>query len=447
MKKILAVLFVLVAVMSFATTGRLTGFQAPFWAVSDSYNVLQLPNTVFDYTGLGQLEYLDSSGSYYGGMNFKLMDNIAMGLYFHKAGQAYIFNIWNIEFFFPPMDTDGIYSGVLGTYYCFDAITSYKLSDNFLIGLLINYVHSHDNYDESSLTKPNLANGDYDDETKNSAHELNFKLDITLKEFALFNLFDIGLDFGIPMHKYSYTNKVYDTNAWWDYDVETTELNGAGYMGVWTLMKTNIVDFFFKFYNAKLDHNSRFTNDNNYDGNITVAGGDTDEGEETLQNISEIHVGLSKSKKNAKMLYFFAAYLQSISTKWHTKDIDYLNNETDEEYNYNDSELYINFYSGIEYYMKKWLTLRGGFKLECLLSSSYTIEDPDWTANAVTDIYNESDKYSGTPYINIMVGNTFHLGHFDIDLAFYPDNLLNIFIATGNSNSIVAQGSIIYYFK
>ncbi|MCD6578708.1 hypothetical protein J7L48_04475 [bacterium] len=440
MKKLFSMFFILAMLSAFATEGRLAGFFAPFWVVDDSSSVLYLPNNITQYSNSAQLERL-ADASYYGGFNFSLNSKLFMALYLGGPSYPVLNNIW-VE---PAgKSTVGIYStSGTGINNLIHLILSMKLTDSFIVGLLFNYNYGNMDTTNESITTP-VADGDAKLGVKNHGSELNFKLNFTVKDLAFFNVVDAGFRFGIPSYKYSTLGEVYDTGAWHDAANFNGKMNGAIYMGFWTLFKTNILDLFFTFNHFGLSHDLDFKLDTNYDDIL-----DTHFTDETDQGISEFYIGLSKTLKSEKLLVYFTSYFYSLTSKWEGMDYNNLSNkDVYAEYNYKTNNTYLNFLTGIEYNMKNWLTLRGGLQAKCLLNGSTTINDPTWAGNQIVSTIDSETKYS-TPYgLSIRIGSTFHIQKFDIDIAFDPTLLLNnIYFINGSSGSSVISASAIYRWR
>ena len=444
MKKglIIASLFLL-TILSFGSIGRITGLNAPYWAVDDTNNVLYFPNLIFNSPGVVQLESLENSNNYFGGFNYILGRHIAFGIYFRKAQSIGLSRLMgDIP---PPATTfnfsNGIsISNIANFYNCFDFIGSIKFGENLFFGFSLNMNRFSNEYSDRQNSVPQ-NNGDSGITEDLNASELNFKLDISIKNFVFFNYLDLGMDYGKPKYSHLFQWDIYN-NGWYPFWKELYETKETGYMGFWLMAKSNFFDLFFKYYTTKLDNSSYFGIDIQPDGIV-----DFGNKGETEQSSKEMIIGISKTIKKKAFLMFFAGSFNMEKILWYGKNFDFASGDTIDQYDYDTTDLVLNFYTGIEYFIKKWLTLRGGFSVNCPISYSYDLSEPTWVANAVTGIYSEKSNYNSSTNIDIMLGSTFHFGMFDIDLAFRPDNLLDIFIATGNSHTLVAQGSIIYRFK
>ena len=457
MKKFFAFAFVLMLfVTANASFGRLDGFSIYTrpWNVGDLTNILEFPNEIVNYQNSVQLNNLVVSGSgiwYNGGMNFKLNDNFFFGIYLNNPKTPVVNYIDDDEPY--SKDTVGYavsylsFQGYNNTPYVypinlFDLIFAMKLNDNFIIGMLFNYAYDSSNEDNKNLSDP-VTTGDVKETIDNSVSDLSFKFNVTLKNFSFFNLVDLGLQYGLPSYKFEGIQQVYNTNKWYEHSHVTSGTDGANDIGFWTRLNSNFVDFYFNFFSAKLDYSWTNVADNNNDGTI-----DSNTGEKTKQSRQSLTLGFGKVIQNDKYMLFADAKYQMYKIKWESIDRDILNDLIMNEYNYKETISFIAGSTGIEFYLKKWLTLRGGLEYYWLLGDKNEVNDPDYAGGNIISIDDYEDNESYPEFLFIMLGASFHINNnFDIDISYTPYAMFNfIYFISGNSSDLLYSAAITYHW-
>lgn len=436
MKKIIiitAVLFIFANIA--ATDARLLNLGTPFWAQKDNTEVFAFPSMGLDLANTFVGENLVNG--FFGGLHFRFLDNIVIGAYFNRAPDSLITRLWDEP---GAYDTQGIYSGDPGIDRLFDIFMALDMGDIDL-GLLITFSNEL-YYEEITDENVPLQNADYNSIEENKVSDLNFTFDISLSDFAPFDLMAFAVDFGILSHSYKYLDQTYNLGLtdWENYETHV-ESDGALEMTFRLLTAVDTWRFYASFTFAGLDHVNDYMEDDDADG-----AWDYEFQSVTDQNWTDMTFGFSKQCELNNFTLFLGAYFRMTSWKWNTIDTDITDSFTDEEYNYKEKMVELPIFIGAEFRLKKWLNLYAGFNTKLFQTWYVDVNDPDWIGGSVDDDYTEDVKYCDDFPSSIYLGTRFIFSKFMIDIVVYPEDLLEVYILSGDDADPLAKVAIIYFW-
>ncbi len=442
MKKSLTLILLGIMILGFANNARVN-VLGPWWAVRDANNVFNSPSFIMFFPEMVSMEGMESlAGATFGGGHFKLSDTLHYGLYLHRTYGNTLTQIWNE----PGADTAGIYAGYMQPTNFFDFILGMDMGA-MKLGFLFNFAGFWENSNENALTLPDKIADDYEIIEERSVKEFNFTFDISLIDFAMFQLANFAIDFGLPS-----VNDVWEEKIYTDPDTSlerySTEGDGMTYLGFRSLFETKTSVFYLGFTLNNLGHKSElYAEDVESDGTWEYL--DTETTEQSIMNIT---AGFSKKKVWKKLTLRVGAYFNWETHKWETLDMidgtgvaEFIT----EGYNWNESVMKFPAFISGEFAIKKWLTLRAGMGADMFYVYKESIEDLEYdpTDGSTTFSYTE-DVSSGYIYNAFAyLGVQFFFHDISLDFSLLAPLMTNTYLITGMAMpSPIANFSISYYW-
>ena len=442
MKKSLTLILLGIMILGFANNARVN-VLGPWWAVRDANNVFNSPSFIMFFPEMVSMEGMESlAGATFGGGHFKLSDTLHYGLYLHRTYGKNLTMIWSTP---GGEDTTDHHAAYLQPTNFFDFILGMDMGA-MKLGFLFNFAGSWENYSENELTLPATVAGDYEFWEDRAVKEFNFTFDISLIDFAMFQLANFAIDFGLPS-----INEVEEYKEFIDpeYYLErySTTPDGMTYLGFRSLFETKSAVFYLGFALDNLGHKSEiYAEDTENDGTWDVMDTVT-----TDQSIMNITAGFSNKKVWKKLTLRVGAYFDWQTHKWETVDeIDgtEATEFTTEGYNWNESVMKFPAFISGEFAIQKWLTLRAGMGADMFYVYKEEIEDIAHDgAGTETFSYTEDVSmgyiYNAFAYLGIQ----FFFNDISLDFALLAPLMTNTFLITGAAvPSPIANFSISYYW-